>query len=77
MSGHAHRGQIFPFNYLTGLEFPLQDGLYPLLEGGPLYTSRGTGTWGQPMRILSHPELTAFEILPGPGRNTTADKVVD
>jgi len=63
LSGHAHRGQIFPFNLLTGLEYPMQDGLYPL-DGEYLYTSRGTGTWGPPMRILSPPEITLFEIVP-------------
>jgi predicted MPP superfamily phosphohydrolase len=64
VSGHAHRGQIFPFNLLTALEYPLQDGLYPLDGGGHLYASRGTGTWGPPMRILSPPEITLFEIVP-------------
>ena len=64
LSGHAHRGQIFPFNLLTALEYPLQDGLYPLDGGGHLYASRGTGTWGPPMRILSPPEITLFEIVP-------------
>ena len=23
LSGHAHRGQIFPFNFITGLAYPL------------------------------------------------------
>ncbi len=64
LSGHTHRGQIFPFNLLTGLEFPLQDGLYSLAAGQHLYTSRGTGTWGPPMRILSPPEVTLIEIVP-------------
>jgi len=63
LSGHAHRGQIFPFNLLTGLEYPMQDGLYSLSGGSHLYTSRGTGTWGPPMRILSPPEITVFEIV--------------
>ncbi len=63
LSGHAHRGQIFPFNFLTALEYPKQNGLYPLAGGGHLYTSRGTGTWGPPMRILSPPEITLFEIV--------------
>ncbi len=62
LSGHAHRGQIFPFNYLTGLFYPLQNGLYSLAGGSHLYTSRGTGTWGPPMRILSPPEITLIEI---------------
>lgn len=63
LSGHAHRGQIFPFNLLTAIEYPQQDGLYVLPEGGWLYTNRGTGSWGPPMRILSPPEITLFEIM--------------
>jgi predicted MPP superfamily phosphohydrolase len=63
LSGHAHRGQVFPFNLLTGLEYPMQNGLYDLPGRGHLYTSRGTGTWGPPMRILSPPEITLFEIV--------------
>lgn len=64
LSGHAHRGQIFPFNLLTRLRYPLQDGLTMLPSGAHLYASRGTGTWGPPMRVLSPPELTLFEIVP-------------
>ncbi|MGM0680468.1 MAG: metallophosphoesterase [Pseudomonadota bacterium] len=63
LSGHAHRGQIFPFNYVTALQYPKQDGLYSLPGDGQLYTSRGTGTWGPPMRVLSPPEITLFEIV--------------
>jgi len=70
LSGHAHRGQIFPFNFLTGLEYPMQDGLYRLSGGSHLYTSRGTGTWGPPMRILSPPEITVFEIVRKPEKPT-------
>jgi hypothetical protein len=70
LSGHAHRGQIFPFNFLTGLEYPMQDGLYKLAGGSHLYTSRGTGTWGPPMRILSPPEITVFEIVRRPEEPT-------
>lgn len=63
LSGHAHRGQIFPFNLLTAVEYPLQDGLHDLPGGSWIYTSRGTGSWGPPMRILSPPEITLFEIV--------------
>ena len=62
LSGHAHRGQIFPFNFLTGILFPMQDGLYPLPGGSYLYASRGTGTWGPPMRLISPPEISIFEL---------------
>jgi uncharacterized protein len=65
LSGHAHRGQIFPFNLVTGLIYHMQDGLYQLTARGSLYTSRGTGTWGPPMRVLSSPEITVFEITHG------------
>jgi len=66
LSGHAHRGQIFPFNLLTGLFYPMQNGPYPLAGGSVLYASRGTGTWGPPMRLLSPPEITLFEIVRQP-----------
>lgn len=62
LSGHTHRGQIFPFNLLTGLHFPQQDGLASLAQGSYLYVSRGTGTWGPPMRLFSTPEITLFII---------------
>lgn len=63
LSGHAHRGQIFPFNLITGLAYPMQDGLYRLDGGGWLYTSRGTGSWGPPMRLFSPPEITLIELV--------------
>jgi predicted MPP superfamily phosphohydrolase len=66
LSGHAHRGQIFPFNFVTGIPYPMQEGLYTLAEGSRLYTSRGTGTWGPPMRLLAPPEITVFDIVPEP-----------
>jgi uncharacterized protein len=62
LSGHAHRGQIFPFNFLTGMVNPMQDGFYDLEKDSMLYTSRGTGTWGPPIRVLSPPEVTIIEI---------------
>jgi predicted MPP superfamily phosphohydrolase len=66
LSGHAHRGQIFPFNYITGIPYPMQDGLYTLARDSRLYTSRGTGTWGPPMRVFAPPEITVFEIVQKP-----------
>jgi len=63
LSGHAHRGQIFPFNYVTGIPYPRQDGLYPLAGKSRLYTSRGTGTWGPPMRLDSPPEIPVIDLV--------------
>jgi predicted MPP superfamily phosphohydrolase len=62
LSGHVHQGQIFPFNLLVRLVYKARTGLTPLAGGGHLYVSRGTGTWGPPMRVLAPPEITLFEL---------------
>ncbi len=64
LSGHTHRGQIFPFSIATGFVFPLQSGSFNLSGGSRLYVSRGTGTWGPPMRFLSPPEITIIDLIP-------------
>lgn len=63
LSGHTHKGQIFPFCFVTGLFFPKQAGFYRLSVHSSLYVSRGTGTWGPPMRFLSPPEVTIIDLL--------------
>ena len=68
LSGHTHHGQIFPFRLLTRLVFPLLAGDHPVPGGGILHVSRGTGTWGPPMRFLAPPEVTVVDIVrPIPG----------
>jgi predicted MPP superfamily phosphohydrolase len=62
LSGHTHKGQIFPFTLVTRLWFPRQDGLWRLESGSLLYVSRGTGTWGPPMRFLAPPEVTLITV---------------
>ncbi len=62
LSGHTHAGQIFPFIYLVRLAYPMVEGLYTLHNGGQLYVSRGTGTWGPPLRVFAPPEITLFEL---------------
>lgn len=62
LSGHTHAGQIFPFRLIVRITYPLLSGLRSLAGGGFLYTSRGTGTWGPPMRFLSPPEVAIFDI---------------
>jgi len=62
LSGHTHKGQMFPFTLITRLWFPRQDGLYRLEGGSLLYVSRGTGTWGPPMRFLAPPEVTLITV---------------
>lgn len=65
LSGHTHKGQIFPFNLLTWLAYPQQAGHLTPLENGFLYLSRGTGTWGPPIRLLAPPEITVIDLIHG------------
>jgi uncharacterized protein len=65
LSGHVHRGQIFPFVLITRLFFPVKSGYSPLEGHSALYLSRGTGTWGPPVRFLAPPEVTLIELVHG------------
>lgn len=69
LSGHVHGGQIAPFNLLTKIRFPLPSGLNHLTNNRFLYLSRGTGTWGPPIRFLAPPEITVIDLAPGVGNN--------
>lgn len=62
LSGHTHGGQIFPFILLTKLVYDYGPGLTRAGEQAWIYVSRGTGTWGPPMRIGADPEISLFEI---------------
>jgi predicted MPP superfamily phosphohydrolase len=63
LSGHTHKGQIWPFTWLSALTYPLNAGRFDLANGSVLYVSRGTGTWGPPIRFLSPPEVTVIELV--------------
>jgi uncharacterized protein len=64
LSGHTHQGQIFPFGLVIRLFYPLEHGWHRMGDRSRLYTSRGTGTWGPPIRILAPPEITVIDIVP-------------
>jgi predicted MPP superfamily phosphohydrolase len=64
LSGHVHGGQIFPFNLLVKLKHAVQCGITQFPSGSHMYVSRGTGTWGPPMRLLAPPEITIIDIMP-------------
>ncbi len=63
LSGHTHKGQIFPFSLITMLSYPIHAGLLKLEPNSQIYVSRGSGTWGPPIRFLSPPEVTLIEIV--------------
>ncbi len=63
LSGHTHGGQLFPFGFIVKLYFPRIYGLHTLAENKLLYISRGTGTWGPPVRIFAPPEITVIDLI--------------
>jgi uncharacterized protein len=62
LSGHTHKGQIYPFTVVVSLFYNYMNGLFDLGKGSSLYVSRGTGTWGPPIRFLTFPEMTVIEF---------------
>ena len=56
LSGHTHGGQLWPFVYLSAIPYPFQAGRYEV-DGMTLVVSRGTGTWGPPMRLFRRSEI--------------------
>lgn len=62
LSGHTHKGQIFPFNFITKLIYHGRD--YGLHQNGDytLYTTNGIGTWGPAMRLGNRPEIVEITL---------------
>jgi predicted MPP superfamily phosphohydrolase len=63
LSGHTHGGQFLPWNFFVRLQQPFTAGLKKM---GRLwiYTSRGTGYWGPPMRLGAPSEITRIRLVP-------------
>jgi len=70
LSGHVHKGQIFPFGLFTKLYYPVHAGFSVFAQNSHLYVSRGSGTWGPPIRVLSPPEVTVIDLVRHPRRAT-------
>lgn len=63
LSGHTHKGQIWPFTYLSRRAHAFHAGRYDLGKGSVIYVSRGSGTWGPPIRFFAPPEVTVIEVV--------------
>lgn len=71
LSGHVHAGQVFPFGLFTRLAYGHGAGLTAIGPRLSLYVSRGSGTWGPPLRVGAPPEITVIELIPkDPGAST-------
>ncbi|MBD0863586.1 metallophosphoesterase [Gordonia sp. zg691] len=60
-SGHTHGGQLWPIRYLVPLQQPSVIGLDEVGDT-TLYTTRGAGAWGPPVRVLAPPEITILTL---------------
>jgi len=64
LSGHTHGGQFLPWNFFVRLQQPFTSGLRRLGDMW-VYTSRGTGYWGPPMRLGAPSEISLVRLIPG------------
>lgn len=65
LSGHTHGGQLWPLGYLVPLQQPSVSGL-DRVGDTVLYTTRGAGAWGPPVRVGAPPEITVVELASRP-----------
>ncbi|GFR35854.1 metallophosphoesterase [Thermobrachium celere] len=61
LSGHTHKGQFFPVNYITGKIYDIDHGI---MKNGDftLVVSSGYGTWGPPIRIATVSEIVKIRV---------------
>jgi len=57
LSGHTHRGQVWPGRYMTKRYYSGFDYGYKILGSLQIYISSGAGTWGPPMRTFTNSEV--------------------
>ncbi|OGR50454.1 MAG: hypothetical protein A2049_03220 [Elusimicrobia bacterium GWA2_62_23] len=61
LSGHTHRGQIFPFHVFTRAAYKYFYGKYRI-NNSFFYVTSGAGTWGPPLRWLAPAEIPVLTL---------------
>ena len=61
LSGHTHRGQIWPINYITDRIYTLDHG-YAKINNKHFFTSSGYGFWGPPFKTTAQSEVWMITI---------------
>lgn len=63
LSGHTHKGQIFPANFITDLMYTVDYGYYQKDEQSPhVIVTSGAGAWGMPLRIGTDCEVVSIQL---------------
>lgn len=61
VSGHTHKGQIFPANFITHLIYRLDYG-HEKIGNTDFFVSSGYGFWGVPLRLGSRAEVFVIDV---------------
>lgn len=61
LSGHTHKGQFFPINYITGKMYDIDYGKLQK-DNFTLIVSSGYGTWGPPIRLATPSEIVKIKV---------------
>ena len=65
LSGHTHKGQIFPGSIITGNMYDVDYGHYQKDANRPhVIVTSGVGYWGMPMRVGTDCEIVQIRITP-------------
>jgi len=65
LSGHTHKGQMWPFSLITHAMFECDHGI--LRKGNTTFiVSSGLGTWGPPVRLGSRSEIVLIRLKVAP-----------
>jgi len=62
LSGHTHRGQMWPFNYITKQIYKGYDYGLHTMDDFNIYTTNGAGTWGPPFRSMQASEIVSITL---------------
>lgn len=61
VSGHTHKGQFYPVNFITSKIFEIDYG-YLKKDNSNIIVSSGYGTWGPPIRLGSRSEIVEIDM---------------
>jgi Predicted phosphohydrolases len=61
VSGHTHKGQLFPGELVTNMLFKVDYGYKKYNDTNVIVTS-GVGYWGIPMRVLTNSEIVNIKV---------------
>ena len=61
ISGHTHRGQLWPINFIVSRIYEQSYGEYKR-GGTSYYIASGAGVWGPPVRTIGRPEIVIINM---------------